>query len=132
MIHSILFFYLLKFIIAEDDVYKSPCESVNITNKNNPSDCYGKSTEYIEETCCYLESMVKDKETNEIIKKYEYVDFTKSDYDVPEQKQIAIEQIKNGTYWDAWNDTYEQIISLQCESNFIFLKGFTFFLLFIL
>ena len=97
MIHSILLFYLLKFIIAEDDVYKSPCESVNITNKNNPSDCYGKSTEFIEETCCYLESMVKDKETNEIIKKYECVDFTKSDYDVPEQKQIAIEQIKNGT-----------------------------------
>ena len=134
MINSVLFFFLLNIIISqeENEINRSPCESVNVTESKNPNDCYGKSTEFIEEICCYLESNVKDKETNELKRKYECIDFAKSDYDRPEQKQIAIEQIKNGTYWETYNDTYEDIILLKCEGNFIFLKVLSFLLLFIM
>ena len=128
MINSVLFFCLLNIFISqnEDEIYKSPCDLVNITNSKNPKDCYGRSTEFIEEICCYLESIVKDKETNELKRKYECIDFAKSDYDRPEQKNIAIEQIKNGTYWTTYNDIYEDIISLKCESNCIYIKVFSF------
>ena len=134
MINSVLFFCLFNILLSqnENEIYQSPCESVNVTMSKKPNDCYGKSTEFIEEICCYLESIVKDKETNELKRKYECIDFAKSDYDRPEQKQIAIQQIKNGTYWKNFNDTYENIILLKCESNFIYIKIFAYFLLFIL
>ena len=128
IINLFLLLFLLNIIISEE-VYESPCE--NFHDPKKPEDCYGRSCEFIEEVCCYLESKINDTETNELINQYECVDFVKSDYDRPEQRQIAIEQIKNGTYWlPVYNDTYDQIISIKCESNFIFSKIF-FFLLFL-
>ena len=137
MFNLVLLFCVLNILISQDksdEILKSPCKSANVSNSKNPNDCYGRSTEFIEEICCYLESIVKEKETNELKRKYECIDFAKFDYDRPEQKQIAIGQIKNGTYWKTFNDTYEDIILLKCESNFIYFKVFSplIFLLFIM
>ena len=130
IINLFLLLFLLYIIISEE-VYESPCERFH--NPTKAEDCYGRSCEFIEEVCCYLESKVNDTEANELITKYECVDFIQSDYDVPDQKQIAIERIKNGTYWfPIYNNTYDQIISLKCESSFIFSKIFSFLLFLIL
>ena len=119
MKYIISLFFLLKEIISqEEQLYVSPCEKN--TDPKQPEDCYGKSCEFIEETCCYLESIVKNETTFTNESKYECVDFAISDYDRPEQKELAIQQIKNGTYWITFNETYEEILVLKCNCNYSF------------
>ena len=62
---------------------------------------------------------------------YECVDFAISDYEGENQKQIAIEQIKNGTYWEVYKDTYLDIILLKCKCNFLFSYGILLLFLFL-
>ena len=134
MIKLICFYYLLQQIKLQKNkgqVYESPCE--RIKNPTKPEECYGKSCEFIEETCCYLESIVtNNSDLNNIFNEtwYECVDFAISDYERENQKQIAIEQIKNGTYWAVYTDTYADIILLKCKCNYLFSYGMLLLLLF--
>ena len=70
-----------------------------------------RSCEYIEEICCYLES--KTNNTN----RKECVDFNFYDYMRDDLKNNAINKIKNGVYWETYNLTYDEIISLKCNSK---------------
>ena len=133
---KLFFFYLLlqqiKLKKKTGKVYESPCERIHDPTK--PEDCYGKSCEFIEETCCYMESIVSNNsDLNNIFNEtwYECVDFAISDYEGENQKQIAIEQIKNGTYWEVYNDTYLDIILLKCKCNFLFSYGILLLFLFL-
>ena len=126
-----LFFSFFIQILSDDEGestdyytnYKSPCEKIE--NPNSFEDCIGKSCEYIEEKCCYLES--KNHTTNE--NKKECIDFYFYDYMRDDLKHDAIEAIKNGSYWDVFNETYDEIISLRCESEFLLQTIFLYILI---
>ena len=113
----------------EEDPYNyyiSPCENSGIPKRFE--DCLGKSCEYIEEKCCYLET--KNRTTNEIEK--ECNDFYFYDYMRDDLKQNAIDAIKNGEYWEEYNETYDEIISLRCACQFLFYQIFLYlFILFL-
>ena len=132
LIKFICLFLLVKKIILQEIIYQSSCEKVN--NPTKPEDCYGKSCEFIEEICCFLESINTNSDLNNSFNqtKYECVDFAKSDYDREKQYKIAIEQIKNGTYWPEYNKTYVDIISLKCKCNYICPFAILLFLLLLL
>ncbi len=130
MINSVLFFCLFNILLSqnENEIYQSPCESVNVTMSKKPNDCYGKSTEFIEEICCYLESINATGGKGK-----ECIDFQFYDYSREDLKKTAIEKIKNGTYWDVYNETYDEIVSLKCNKDYlippIFLLLFFYFFL---
>ena len=89
----------------DDSIYKSPCEKVD--EPNTFEDCLGLSCEFIEEKCCYLEAVNSTNSTNK-----ECIDFYVYDYMREDLKQKAIQKIKNGTYWESYNDTYKEIFEL--------------------
>jgi hypothetical protein len=93
----------------------SPCESAG-TNVNSYSDCVGKSCEFIEEKCCFLESV---NITNGLVEK-ECVDICFYDYMREDRKQQMIKDIKNGTYWDSYDGKYQEILQLNCHQVFIY------------
>ena len=92
----------------------SPCESAG-TNVNSYSDCVGKSCEFIEEKCCFLESV---NITNGLVEK-ECVDICFYDYMREDRKQQMIKDIKNGTYWESFTGKYQEILELNCHQNFL-------------
>ena len=118
MINFFFLFIFISKILTEEEIYESPCEAKH--NPEKPNVCYGRSCEFIEETCCFLESISYNETTDSNETTYECIDFAISDYDRPAQKEIAIEQIKNGTYWLTCDDTYDEIIKLECNSWFVF------------
>ena len=132
MKYFLFLFLFLNFIIQilsdeeEEDPYNyytSPCENSGIPKRFE--DCLGKSCEFIEEKCCYLES--KNTTTNEIRK--ECVDLNFYDYMKDDLKQNAINAIKNGEYWEDFNETYDEIISLRCASQILFHQIFLYLLI---
>ena len=113
----IFLIFFIQILSDEDDYYSnytSPCEKIG--NPSNFKDCIGKACEFIEEKCCYLES----KNTTTGITLKECIDFYFYDYMRDDLKEKAIEAIKNGTYWEGYNETYDEIISLKCASEFLF------------
>ena len=98
-----------------DDDLVSPCESAGL-NVNSYSDCVGKSCEFIEEKCCFLESI---NITNGKVDK-ECVDICFYDYIIENRKQQMIKDIKNGTYWDSYDGKYQEILQLNCHQEFIY------------
>ena len=108
---AFLIFVLFNQILSQGNIdgYTSPCEST--TNVEKFEDCIYKSCEFIEEICCYLEST-----TNNTNRK-ECVDFNFYDYMRDDLKNDAINKIKNGVYWETYNYTYDEIISLKCNSK---------------
>ena len=108
---AFLIFVLFNQILLQENIdgYESPCESIETVEKFE--DCLDRSCEYIEEICCYLES--KTNNTN----RKECVDFNFYDYMRDDLKNNAINKIKNGVYWETYNLTYDEIISLKCNSK---------------
>ena len=94
--------------------YISPCESVR-RNISSYEDCLGRSCEFIEEKCCYLESINGTGQHQK-----ECVDICFYDYMREDRKQQMINDIKNGTYWDSFNGTYAEIITLNCYNEFLY------------
>ena len=37
-----------------------------------------------------------------------------------DRKRQMIYEIKNGTYWDSFNGTYIEIITLNCKNEFLY------------
>ena len=100
---------------TEYDELVSPCESAGL-NVTSYSDCVGKSCEFIEEKCCFLESI---NITNGKVDK-ECVDICFYDYIIENRKQQMIKDIKNGTYWDSYDGKYQEILQLNCHQVFIY------------
>ena len=124
-----LIFIIINQILSQWDNEATPCERNNINNPPEKfEDCLGKSCEFIEEICCYLESI---NATGGKVK--ECIDFQFYDYSREDLKKTAIEKIKNGTYWDFYKETYDEIVSLKCNKDYlippIFLLLFFYFFL---
>ena len=97
----------------------SECENSSFTPESY-EDCKHRSTEFVYETCCYL----KGFGVNESDPKQECVDIIKDDTVVGKILNQTKERIKNGTYWETFNDTYFSIDILQCYSNYVQQKLF--------
>ena len=101
---------------AEDNFYNytSPCESQISVNKYD--DCIGKACEFIEEKCCYLEAL--NHTTKE--RQKECIDFNFYDYMRDDLLSEAKEKIRNGEYWDSFNETYDEIYILDCNYKYFY------------
>ena len=108
----ILFFLII--ICDEIKTWHSPCELTE--NPESYEDCTKKSTEYIDEICCYLKasSNKSDEMTGECI------DIARDDARNKDTIKMTKERIKNGTYWPNYNNTYDEIEILRCYSKNIF------------
>ena len=95
----------------DDSIYKSPCE---LEEPETFEECLGLSCEFIEEKCCYLYSVNSTNLTSK-----ECIDFYVYDYMREDLKQKAIQKIKNGTYWESYNDTYKEIFELRCKDEYL-------------
>ena len=122
------FILLINIIQIFTHEYPSPCEATTDSNPSKYEDCKGKSCEFIEEICCYMEAI--NETDNETVK--ECVDFQFYDYSRPELKKIAFEKIKNGTYWSDYDLGYSEIISMYCNNYYIFPNYFILLLLYLL
>ena len=109
----LIFIIINRSLSDEYENYQSPCESMKNTSKFE--DCLGKSCEFVEEKCCYIEYR---NETNEV--KRECIDFYFYDYMRDDLKEKAINKIKKGEYWDNYTGTYDEIISLKCNCENLF------------
>ena len=98
----------------KEEEYTSPCEDTD--NPSSYNDCKQKSTEFIFEVCCFLNGTQFGKP------KRECVDVTKDDIRNEKELNNTRDRIKNGTYWDTYNETYNEINVLNCFSNYIFPK----------
>ena len=105
----------------------SECENTSFIPKSY-EDCHHRSTEFVYETCCYLKGLgVDDSDI-----KQECVDIIKDDTAKGKILNQTRERIKNGTYWENFNNTYKRIDILKCYSNYVQQKLFlTLFLLFL-
>ena len=110
IIYKIIIIFL--YLVSIFHCWESPCETMK--NPNSTYDCVGKSTEYIEEVCCYLEG-VQDNET--II---ECVDVDRDDVRSELDRNKTKKLIINGTYWENYDLTYNSIEILRCYYNYIF------------
>ena len=96
--------------------YASPCEQQTKENKvKDFNDCIGKTCEYIEEICCYLES--KNYTDGSILK--ECIDFNFYDYMREDLINQAKQKLLKGEYWESYNQTYDEIINLRCENSYM-------------
>ena len=98
-----------------DDDFISACESVQ-RNITSYADCLGRSCEFIEEKCCFLESI---NSTNGQVDK-ECVDICFYDYMREDRKKQMINSIKNGTYWESFSGKYQEILTLNCNNEFLY------------
>ena len=98
-----------------DDDFISACESVQ-RNIISYADCLGRSCEFIEEKCCFLESI--NSTTGKVDK--ECVDICFYDYMREDRKQKMINDIKNGTYWESFSGKYQEILTLNCKHEFLY------------
>ena len=62
--------------------------------------------------------------TQDGIQDKECVEVTRDDIRTKELIDKTVEMIKNGEYWDYYNETYESVISFRCSSNYILPKIF--------
>ena len=110
----VLIFFKLIYSEEEEEEIISACErqpSPNISEQ-----CLKKSCEFIEEKCCYLET--RNISTNTI--KKECIDFNFYDYMREDLKMEALNKIKNGSYWEDYDLPYDEIISLNCQNEYIY------------
>ena len=98
-----------------DNNLVSPCERAG-TNVTSYFDCVGKSCEFIEEKCCFLEYV---NITNGLTEK-ECVDICFYDYMREERKQQMLKDIINGTYWESFKGKYQEILELNCYQEYLY------------
>ena len=96
IIYKIIIIFL--YLVSIFHCWESPCETMK--NPNSTYDCIGKSTEYIEEVCCYLEGV---QDNAPII---ECVDVDRDDVRSELERNNTKKLIINGTYWENYDLTY--------------------------
>ena len=65
--------------------------------------CKQRSSEYIYEVCCFLEGNLHGHEQKEC------VDVIRDDVRKEADLNITRDKIKNGTYWNTYNNSYDYI-----------------------
>ena len=101
----------------EERDWSSPCE--NTKNPKSFEDCTHKSTEFIEEICCYLKGAIP--EYNDALGT-ECIDINRDDARNQKILNLTKAKIKNGTYWEEYNKSYVEIETIRCSSKHIFPK----------
>ena len=101
----------------EEGDWHSPCE--NTKNPKSFEDCTHKSTEFIEEICCYLKGAIP--EYNDALGT-ECIDINRDDARNQKILNLTKAKIKNGTYWEEYNKSYVEIETIRCSSKHIFPK----------
>ena len=119
IIYKIIIIFL--YLISIFHCWESPCEKMK--NPIKRDDCVGKSTEYIEEVCCYLIGTQDDD-----IDLGECVDVDRDDVRNELGYNNTKKKIINGTYWENYNLRYNSIKVLDCYYNYIFPKILLLFL----
>ena len=97
----------------EEEEWKSPCERTK--KPNSIEDCTGKSTEFVDETCCFL----KGKQFGGDM--LECVEVIRDDVRTKELINNTVRNIIQGTYWepDVYNLTYDSIEEFRCSNKYI-------------
>ena len=126
------FYILLSLIIniytpspqASSSKWSSPCEETK--NPTSYESCKKRNTEYIYETCCYMEA------TQNHTFEPECVEVSRDD--VRNKKDVEKTRIKilEGKYWEKDDETYDSIDKLICSSDYMFISIFLLFLIFLL
>ena len=117
--------YILLIInIISSFEWSSPCE--NTTNPSSYENCKKRNTEYIYETCCYMESTTNDTFETECVEVSR--DDVRNKADVEKTRLRILE----GTYWENYDDEYDSINKLICSSDYLFITIFLLFLIFLL
>ena len=126
------FYILLSLIIniytpspqASSSKWSSPCEETK--NPTSYESCKKRNTEFIYETCCYMEA------TQNHIFEPECVEVSRDD--VRNKKDVEKTRIKilEGKYWEKDDETYDSIDKLICSSDYMFISIFLLFLIFLL
>ena len=115
------FLIILLFLIGisfedeepEED-WLSPCEET--LNPTSLEDCTGKSTEYVDETCCYMKAIQYGEES------IECAEVIRDDIRTKELINKTVEKIKAGVYWERYNETYESVSIFRCSGNYILIQ----------
>ena len=108
-----LFLLLLSELYYIRNDWSSPCERMK--NPSAVEDCTGKSTEFIDEICCYLEG----KEYGEDSPKTECVDIIIDDTVNEHRLNETKKKIINGAYWEVYKNPYDYINTLRCYSTYL-------------
>ena len=117
--------YILLIInIISSFEWSSPCE--NTTSPSSYENCKKKNTEYIYETCCYMES------TTDNIFETECVEVSRDDVRNKADVEKTRLRILEGTYWENYDEEYDSINKLICSSDYLFITIFLLFLIFLL
>ena len=115
---------IINIILSDDSHWSSPCE--NTTNPTSYESCKKKNTEYIYETCCYMEATQNNTYDPEC------VEVSRDDVRNTEDVEKTRQKILEGKYWEKSKDTYDSIDKLICSSDFIFISIFLLFFIFLL
>ena len=128
------FYILLSLIIniilssnsssSSSSEWTSPCEQTKLPISYE--NCKQKSTEYVYETCCYMEA------TQNGIYEPECVEVSRDDVRNKTDVEKTRLRILEGIYWEKYDDKYDSIDKLICSSDYIFITIFSLFLIFLL
>ena len=110
---------IINIISSDDTDWRSPCE--NTTTPTSYENCKKRNTEYIYETCCYMEATQNGNYEPECVEVSR--DDVRNKGDVEKTKH----KIMEGKYWEKNNETYDSIDKLICSSNYIFISIFILF-----
>ena len=112
---------IINIIFSDDSEWTSPCE--NTTAPTSYESCKKKNTEYIYETCCYMEATQNGEYEPECI------DVSRDDVRNKKDVEKTRQKILEGKYWEKNDDIYDSIDKLICSSNYIFISIFILFLI---
>ena len=82
---------------------------------NGPQDCFNKTTEYFEQTCCYFIGSYKDDENSEYKHGPACLEAFRIDVSTGEKKAETQKKIENGEYWKDY-PPIKNIESFVCYS----------------
>ena len=102
----------------------SPCELTE--NPTSYESCKKRNTEFIYETCCYMEATQNGEYEPEC------VDVSRDDVRNKEDVEKTRLKILDGIYWEKDDEKYDSIDKLICSSNYILTTIFLLLLIFLL
>ena len=126
------FYILLSIIIniytpsppTSSSKWVSPCESTE--NPTSYESCKKRNTEFIYETCCYMEATQNGEYEPEC------VEVSRDDVRNKEDVEKTRLKILDGIYWEKDDEKYDSIDKLICSSNYILTTIFLLLLIFLL
>ena len=124
MLLSLIINIYISSPVSSSSEWHSPCEKTK--NATSYESCKKKSTEYIYETCCYMEA------TQNGLFETECVEVSRDDVRNKGDVEKTRQKILHGIYWEKDDELYESIDKLICSSDYILTTIFLLFLILLL